>query len=132
MNADVEKALQRLTYFEPCDYATFKVIRQTLIDQEAEIARLRGLRPELPPRSPAGSGLPRYGLRWISPDAPVVVPMGDGYWTPWHLAEKAEALLRDIKAWDVGSFENRETIFALPLALRQRITAHLSENSRDA
>jgi hypothetical protein len=39
--------------------------------------------------------------------------------------ERAEALLRDIKAWDVGSFQNRKTLFALPLAIRQRITAHL-------
>lgn len=30
---------------------------------EAEVARLRGIKPELPPRPPDGTGLPRYGLR---------------------------------------------------------------------
>lgn len=38
-----------------------------------------------------------------------------------------EALLRDIKAWDLASAldPKRESLFALPLDLRQRITAHL-------
>jgi len=51
--------------------------------------RLRGLQPELPPRPPAGEGLPRYGLRWNGPTQPVAVPMDDGYWTPFHLAQSA-------------------------------------------
>lgn len=54
-----------------------------------EIERLRGLKPELPPRPPDGGGLPRYGLRWNGPHEPVAVPMDDGFWTPWHLAAKA-------------------------------------------
>jgi hypothetical protein len=56
-------------------------------EARAEIERLRGTTPELPPRPPDGSGLPRYGLRWNGPTEPVAVPMLDGYWTPWHLAD---------------------------------------------
>ena len=55
----------------------------------AEIERLKGITPALPPRPPEGDGLPRYGLRWNGPSQPLAVPMGDGYWTPWHLASKA-------------------------------------------
>jgi hypothetical protein len=55
---------------------------------EDEVERLRGLKPELPPFPPSGSGLPRYGLRWNGPSEPLAVPMDDGYWTPWHLAEQ--------------------------------------------
>lgn len=53
-----------------------------------EIEMLIGLRPEWPPRPPNGEGLPRYGLRWNGPQQPLAVPMADGYWTPWHLAER--------------------------------------------
>lgn len=56
---------------------------------EAEVKRLRGLTPEFPPRPPDGDGLPRYGLRWNGPVEPIAVPMDDGYWTPWHLADAA-------------------------------------------
>ena len=52
-----------------------------------ECERLRGLTPEPPPRPPEGEGMPRYGLRWNGPGIPLSVPMDDGYWTPWHLAE---------------------------------------------
>jgi hypothetical protein len=62
---------------------------------EQEVERLHGLQPELPPRPPAGGGLPRYGLRWNGPDQPVAVPMDDGYWTPFHLAAH---LLDDLAA----------------------------------
>jgi hypothetical protein len=62
---------------------------------EQEVERLRGIQPELPPRPPAGEGLPRYGLRWNGPTQPVVVPMDDGYWTPFHLAAH---LLDDLAA----------------------------------
>lgn len=55
----------------------------------AECETLRGLVPELPPRPPEGDGLPRYGLRWNGPGQPLTVPMDDGYWTPWHLADSA-------------------------------------------
>lgn len=54
----------------------------------AEIERLESLKPEWPPRPPDGEGLPRYGLRWNGPQQPLAVPMTDGYWTPWHLAEQ--------------------------------------------
>ena len=54
----------------------------------AEIKRLQGIKPELPEMPPAGEGLPRYGLRWNGPQLPLAVPMPDGYWTPWHLADK--------------------------------------------
>ncbi|MDN4511383.1 hypothetical protein D3C76_946340 [compost metagenome] len=54
----------------------------------AEVEELKGLRPEWPPRPPDGEGLPRYGLRWNGPQQPLAVPMEDGYWTPWHLAER--------------------------------------------
>ncbi len=53
------------------------------------------LREELPPHSPEGDGLPRYGLRWDGPDQPVAVPMDDGYWTPFHLAAAAAAVAAD-------------------------------------
>ncbi|RDL18474.1 hypothetical protein D884_03295 [Pseudomonas sp. URMO17WK12:I10] len=53
-----------------------------------ENVRLNGLKPEGPPRPPAGYGLPRYGLRWNGLQQPIAVPMDDGYWTPWHLADR--------------------------------------------
>ena len=67
----------------------------------------QGLLPEFPPRAPFGAGMPRYGLRWNGPSQPLAVPMGDGYWTPWHLAEAQRdellGLLResreDLAAW---------------------------------
>ena len=43
--------------------------------------------------------LPRYGLRWNGPTDPVSVPMDDGYWTPWHLAQ-AQIQQARIKAED--------------------------------
>lgn len=57
----------------------------------AEVEALKGLRPEGPPRPPRGEGLPRYGLRWNGPQQPLAVPMVDGYWTPWHLADRLRA-----------------------------------------
>jgi hypothetical protein len=58
-------------------------------EARAEVERLRGVQPEVPPRPPDGLDLPRYGLRWNGPTEPVPVPMERGYWTPWHLAEAA-------------------------------------------
>lgn len=55
---------------------------------QAEVELLRGLKPEAPPYPPAGNGLPRYGLRWNGPTQPLAVPMDNGYWTPWHLADQ--------------------------------------------
>ena len=46
----------------------------------------------------------------------------------------ADALLRDIKAWDVTRAlqpTREETLFAIPHELRVRITVHLSENGND-
>lgn len=60
--------------------------------------RLQGLKPELPPRPPEGDGLPRYGLRWNGPTEPLPVPMADGYWTPWHLAERYRARVAELEA----------------------------------
>lgn len=57
----------------------------------AEVERLQGIQPEIPPFPPYGYGLPRFGLRWNGPSNPLAVPMGDGYWTPWHLAEQLRA-----------------------------------------
>ncbi|EJM94710.1 DHHA1 domain-containing protein [Pseudomonas sp. GM67] len=64
---------------------------------QAEISALRGLTPGLPPRPPEGQGLPRYGLRWNGPSQPLAVPMEDGYWTPWHLADQFRTKKDDAK-----------------------------------
>jgi hypothetical protein len=57
----------------------------------SEIDQIKGLIPEWPPRPPRGEGLPRYGVRWNGPQQPLAVPMVDGYWTPWHLADQVKA-----------------------------------------
>lgn len=37
-------------------------------------------------------GLPRYGVTWQEGvSSPLLTPMADGYWTPWHLAAQAIA-----------------------------------------
>lgn len=36
---------------------------------------------------PREARLQRYGVQWNGPDQPIAVPMPDGYWTPWHLAD---------------------------------------------
>lgn len=56
-------------------------------DLADEVERLRGATPGLPLEHDPGSPLPRYGLRWNGPDNPATLPMDDGYWTPWHLAQ---------------------------------------------
>ena len=61
----------------------------------AQLERLRGITPELPPRSPEGEGLPRYGIRWNGPTEPLAVPMDDGCWTPWHLAVQRRPAVPD-------------------------------------
>lgn len=33
--------------------------------------------------------LERYGIEWRGPHMPIALPMPDGYWTPWHIAEAA-------------------------------------------
>jgi hypothetical protein len=64
----------------------------------AEIERLKGLQPDWPPRPPEGSGLPRYGLRWNGPQQPLAVPMDDGYWTPWHLADQLQTRVSELES----------------------------------
>lgn len=64
----------------------------------AEIEQLKGLKPEGPPRPPQGSALPHYGLRWNGPQQPLFIPMDDGYWTPWHLANQLNAQLLSVMA----------------------------------
>ena len=72
-----------------------KQIRDALDWAIAELERLRGITPELPPRPPRGEGLPRYGIRWNGPTEPLAVPMDDGYWTPWHLAVQPRPAVPD-------------------------------------
>jgi len=55
-----------------------------------ENERLKGVKPELPPFPPNGSGLPRYGISWNGQYEPITKPMDDGYWTPWHLADEVK------------------------------------------
>jgi hypothetical protein len=35
-----------------------------------------------------GGELIRYGIEWAGPKDPIAVPMDDGYWTPWHIANQ--------------------------------------------
>jgi hypothetical protein len=80
------------------DAAFFANARADMSRLLDEVERLRGIQPELPPRPPMGSdsdeGMPRYGLRWNGPKDPVSVPMPDGYWTPYYLAQYEVSLLR--------------------------------------
>jgi hypothetical protein len=39
-------------------------------------------------RAQDGGELIRYGIEWVGPKDPIAVPMEDGYWTPWHLANE--------------------------------------------
>lgn len=89
---------------------------------EAEVKRLRGLTPEFPPRPPDGEGLPRYGLRWNGPTKPLAVPLADGYWTPWHLADAAyrrgaEAMREAAAKWvkDFCASGKAQAVRALPI-----------------
>ena len=71
---------------EPCAHCW--QVSRTLFAALEELERLRGITPELPDRPPDGQGTPRYGIRWNGPTEPMAVPMEDGYWTPWHLANR--------------------------------------------
>ena len=84
----------------------------------AKVKELEGLRPEFPPRPPNGMGAPRYGLRWPSHGAPLAVPMPNGYWTPWHLAEAALA------AEQAAHAATRDSLFAHLEASRAKCDVH--------
>jgi len=77
-----------------CDRHWGERCRELMAERDearAEVERLRGVTPELPPFPPEGYDVPRYGIRWNGPTEPITVPMEDGYWTPWHLADIAIA-----------------------------------------
>lgn len=84
-------------YEVPFAFQAWRHLVPTIMEVRAENEKLRGLMPDFPPRPPDGQGLPRYGLRWNGEKQPLSVPMSDGYWTPWHLAdserERAESYL---------------------------------------
>lgn len=85
--------------WSPAD-AEIAVIRSARLDATPladRIRELEGLRPQFPPMPPNGGGLPRYGLRWppVRSEAPLAVPMVDGYWTPAHLAEASVKTLTE-------------------------------------
>lgn len=43
--------------------------------------------------------LSRWGITWQGPESPICVPMNDGYWTPWHLAQnEIDALNHAVRA----------------------------------
>lgn len=72
--------------------------------------------PELPPRPPlnvvvADPSLPRYGIRWNGPNVPISVPMLDGLWTPWFLAQEAvaRAAARPSAGQDLQTWQPIET-----------------------
>lgn len=81
-----------LRYVEAANPAAVLALLAEIDQLKAEVDRLKGLQPTLPPRPPEGYGLPRFGLRWNGPSNPLAVSMDDGYWTPWHLAAE---LLKD-------------------------------------
>ena len=35
-----------------------------------------------------GTELDRFGIKWQGARNPICVPMSDGYWTPWHVAQE--------------------------------------------
>jgi len=107
LRKDADKAMAAMDYgrddsrWVPGETALDALIRER-DELRNENERLRGLAPELPPRAPEGDGLPRYGLRWSGPDQPLAVPMVDGYWTPWHLAEGVRKELEERWGAEVG------------------------------
>ena len=65
--------------------------RDLITRARAELAKPEA---ELPPRPPLATAvdrpdLVRYGVTWDgSPDKPLLTPVSDGYWTPWHIAAR--------------------------------------------
>jgi len=87
-----------------------------------EVERLRGITPELPPYPPTGEGLPRYGVRWNGPTQPLAVPMEDGYWAPWHLADELVQECQRLRT------ANLDSVAVCEQALQAKTTA---EQERD-
>ena len=44
--------------------------------------------------TPAPVSIVRYGRDQSRPQGPLLVPMDDGYWTPWHIADAEVTRLR--------------------------------------
>lgn len=73
-----------------------------------EFARALLFEAKLPPRPDSSEPtntptLSRWGIKWQGPESPISVPMSDGYWTPWHLAEKE---IDDLK-WSIAALEDK-------------------------
>lgn len=68
-------------------------------DQAEKIEQLRGITPEIhfAVADLIQEKLPRFGLRWNGPTQPLVTPMDDGYWTPYHIADALLEKSRTIK-----------------------------------
>lgn len=49
-------------------------------------SEVRKLSEENNQPTPPAPELDRYGIQWNGPTEPLPVPMSDGYWTPWHIA----------------------------------------------
>lgn len=98
--SDREKALEALERLEGCaEFGAISDENYDAIIRDAETIRA-ALRPEgdvdLPPRPDPDKDMPdngellRYGVTWTEekPNVPLLSPMRDGYWTPWHLAQQ--------------------------------------------
>lgn len=97
-----EKVADTSPYYAPF----FAAAPTLLLAALEEVERLRGITPELPDRPPDGCGMPRYGIRWNGPTEPMAVSMEDGYWTPWHLANREiERLERELANSRAGLVE---------------------------
>ena len=80
--------------------------------------------PVLPPYPPDGEGMPRYGLQWNGPTNPLSVPMDDGYWTPWHLANA------EVERLQARVAEQSEVLTDLAVKLKQNF--YLDKPTHDA
>jgi hypothetical protein len=71
--------------------------------------------------------LERYGITWTGPQSPITVPMMDGYWTPYHLAnariEQVEQQ-RDALQAEVERLDSDAQV-ACVIPLKQAILAYL-------
>lgn len=87
---------------------------------------------KLPPYPESGElrdilTLSRWGITWQGPENPICVPMNDGYWTPWHLAEKEiDALKSQVASRDAQLV----TIGEINKSLRKENAALKAENER--